>query len=104
MQKSQAKKIVEKYAQALKKNKFSFSEIYIFGSYARGRPRKWSDIDVAVVSDKLKKNRDKNENLLWHTCIEVDSMIEPIGFTPEEFNNAVDPMAHEVKTNGIKIA
>lgn len=30
------------------------SQAYLFGSYANGKPTKWSDIDVAVISPKFK--------------------------------------------------
>lgn len=55
MSKIEAKKIVKKYADKLKTEKYPFSAIYLFGSFAKGAPRKWSDIDVAVVSKEMEK-------------------------------------------------
>ena len=104
MSKVEAKKIVKKYAEKLKKESYPFSAIYLFGSYAKGSSHKWSDIDVAIISNKLKKNRDENENLLWHIRRKVDSMIEPHGFTVKDFQNIDDPMVYEIKKTGIKIA
>ncbi len=98
-----AKKIVKKYAEKLKKENYSFSAIYLFGSHAKGKAHKWSDIDVAVVSDKLRRDRDKNENSLWHIRREVDSAIEPHGFTIKDFEDINDPMVYEIKKTGIKI-
>lgn len=103
MRKTEVKKIVEKYAEKLKEENYPFSAIYLFGSYAKGKAHKWSDIDVAVISEKLKKNRDQNENLLWHIRRNVDLMIEPYGFTAEDFQNRCDPIANEIKNTGIKI-
>jgi len=103
MSRNNAKKIVEKYAKELRKKKFPFKAVYLYGSYATDRAGKWSDIDVAVVSDKLKKNWDNNEFLLWKIGRLVDSRIEPIGFTSKNFSR-VDPIAMEVKKSGIKIA
>lgn len=101
--KNQVKKIVKKYAEALKKEKYPYSYLYLFGSYANGKPHKWSDIDVAVVSDQLKTNRDSNENLLWYIRRKIDSMIEPIAFTTEDFADECDPMVYEIKKTGIRI-
>ncbi len=103
MSKVDAKKIVKKYADKLKKANYPFSAIYLFGSYAKGKAHKWSDIDVAVVSDKMKRNRSENENLLWHIRKDVDSMIEPYGFTVKDFQDDCDPMVYEIKKTGIKI-
>ena len=103
MSKIEAKKIVKKYAEKLKEENYPFSAIYLFGSYAKGKEHKWSDIDVAVVSDKMKRNRDENRFLLWHIRRKVDSMIEPHGFTVKDFQDECDPMVSEIKKTGIKI-
>ncbi|MFH1900332.1 MAG: nucleotidyltransferase domain-containing protein [Patescibacteria group bacterium] len=104
MSRNQVKKIVKKYVNKLKENNYHFSSVYLFGSYAKGKPGKWSDIDVAVISDKLRKNYDKNRFLLWKLRREIDTRIEPHGFSPQDFKNTIDPMVHEIKTTGIKIA
>ncbi len=104
MSKVEAKKIVKKYAEKLKKRDYPFSAIYLFGSHAKGKAHKWSDIDVAVVSDKMKRNRDKGRFLLWHIRRDVDTMIEPHGFTVKDFQDECDPMVYEIKKTGIKIA
>ncbi len=103
MSKVAVKKIVKKYAERLKERNYPFAAIYLFGSYAKGKAHKWSDIDEAVVSDKMKKNRLANENLLWYIRRDVDSMIEPYGFTVKDFQDNNDPMVHEIKKTGIRI-
>ncbi len=104
MSKIDAKKIVKKYAEKLRQENYPFAAIYLFGSYAKGKAHKWSDIDVAVVTDKLKRNRDKNENLLWYMRRDINLMIEPHGFTVKDFQDECDPMAYEIKKTGEKIA
>jgi len=103
MSKTQAEKIVKKYTAKLKAKKYPISAVYLFGSYAKGKPKKWSDIDVAIVSDKLKKNWNKNEDILWKYTIGIDSRIEPIGFTVKDFQDDSNPMVCEIKKTGIKI-
>ena len=103
MSKSKAEKIVKKYAAELKAKKYPFSAIYLFGSYSKGKANQWSDIDVAVISDKLKKNWNRNEDILWKYTIGVDSRIEPIGFTAEDFQDNSNPIVSEIKKTGIKI-
>ncbi|MDQ1284252.1 MAG: uncharacterized protein QG620_600 [Patescibacteria group bacterium] len=103
MSRTQAKEIVKKYARELKKAKYPFSAMYLFGSYAKGKPRKDSDIDVAVVSSELDKNWDKARFKLWHLTVNVDTRIEPHGFSPEDFKDYWNPMAHEIKKTGIRV-
>ncbi len=102
MSKTRAKKIVKKYAEKLKAKKFPYSAIWLFGSMAKGSARKWSDIDVAVVSKKL--SSDKEESKLWEYREDVSDLIEPHGFTPEDFADYWNPMAHEIKKTGIRVA
>lgn len=40
---------------------------------------------------------------LWELRMGVDTRIEPHGFTPEDFADYWNPMAHEIKKTGIKI-
>jgi len=103
MSKVEAKKIVKKYAEKLKEKNYPFSAVYLFGSFAKNKAHKWSDIDVAIVSDKLKRNKDKNKFLLWDLRMDVDTRIEPHGFTVKDFQDECDPMVYEIKKTGIKI-
>ncbi|MFH1187973.1 MAG: nucleotidyltransferase domain-containing protein [bacterium] len=103
MSKVEAKKIVRRYAKKLEKNNYPFSAIYLFGSYAQNKNNKWSDIDVAVVSDKLRKNNDKNRFLLWDMRLDIDTRIEPHGFTVQDFQNECNPMASEIRKTGVRI-
>mgnify|MGYP001558167145 CR=1 FL=1 len=103
MSNAEVKKIVKHYGRALKKARYPFAALYLFGSHAKMKTHKWSDIDVAVVSDRLKKNRDKNRFLLWNVRMGVDTRIEPHGFTVKEFANDANPLAHEIKKTGIRI-
>lgn len=55
-------------------------QCYLYGSYARGNPRKYSDIDVALVVGRLNDDYDilKTEPILWRLTRQVDDRIEPI--------------------------
>lgn len=103
MSKIESKKIIRRYAEKLKTENYPFSAIYLFGSHAKGKTHKWSDIDVAVVSKKLKRNYDKNRFLLWYLGRKIDTRIEPYGFTPENFEDNANPIAYEIKKTGIRV-
>lgn len=95
--------VIKKYAETLKARHYPFSAMYLFGSYARGNTHAGSDIDVAVISDKLKENYDTNRFALWNARMDVDVRIEPHGFTEDDFNNNSDPLAYEIRKTGIRV-
>lgn len=104
MSKIEIKKIIDAYAKLLKSKGFGFSAIYLFGSQVNGKAHKWSDIDIAVVSDKLKRNYEKNRSLLYRMRLDVDNRLEPHGFTEKGFLDNADPLAYEIRKTGIKVA
>ncbi|OGH88022.1 MAG: hypothetical protein A3J93_02520 [Candidatus Magasanikbacteria bacterium RIFOXYC2_FULL_42_28] len=101
MSKDKVKKIVCSYAAELKKSNFPFASIFWFGSTAKGLANKFSDIDVAIFSDKLR--RFENSSALWMAGSNVDGRIEPHGFTVADFNDKNNPMVNEIKKTGIRI-
>ncbi len=106
MSTSEAKLIVQKFADHLKSNNYPLKSVYLFGSYARGDFHKWSDIDVAVVSTKAIPIREQIEegaalHLLSH---KINNMIELHYFNEVDFNDDGSPLAYEIRRTGIKIA
>ncbi len=63
-------------------------EVILFGSYARGRPENYSDIDLAVISDWF-ENKPKIENMqhLSRIAAGYNSLIEALPFTEKEYAN-----------------
>lgn len=100
---SEIKRIAKRYAEKLKKENFPYHSIYLFGSFRKNYAHKWSDIDIAVISDRFKRNSEKNSLLLWTYRDEVDDRIEPHGFTIKDFEYLNDPMVYEIRTTGIRI-
>lgn len=44
-------------------NAMKVDQIILFGSYAKGSAHEYSDIDIAVVSQELDKNKSRYENV-----------------------------------------
>ncbi len=103
MSKSEAKKIVKKYVEKLKEENFPFVAVYLFGSHATGRADQWSDIDIAVISDRFQKNWNKNEELLWKLTATIDPRIEPVGITKKDFDEEKELLVSEIKKDGLRI-
>ena len=103
MSKLEAKKIIRNYVRKLRSEKYPVSAAYLFGSYAKNTQRKWSDIDVAIISPKFKFRFGKSYMRLWDFREEVDSRIEPHGFTKTDFKNLADPLVYEIRKTGIRV-
>ena len=51
------KKFVNDFIRSLEKNNLQVRRVVLFGSYARGNPRDYSDIDLAVLGKNVKEQR-----------------------------------------------
>ena len=77
MDKSEVIKKLEKYKELIS-DQMDIEEIILFGSYAAGTAGTDSDIDVAVVVDKLEGDFFSTRPILWKIRRKVDDRIEPI--------------------------
>jgi len=96
------KKTLLQYKSILEKDNFPVDALILYGSYAYGNYKPYSDIDVCVISKKFSKNKDKMETYLWKKVLELDPRIEPVGYSPKDFNE-IDPLVNEIKKRGIVI-
>ncbi|KPL04419.1 MAG: hypothetical protein AMJ90_00915 [candidate division Zixibacteria bacterium SM23_73_2] len=93
---------IEKFITILKDN-IDIEKVILFGSVIRGKQKRWSDIDLAVISDDFKKmNFHKRLVLLgmiaWQAKI---TEIEALGYTPDEYKNATQlDFLGEIKRTG----
>ncbi len=97
-----AKKIVERYADKLKDKKIPFSGLYLFGSFAKGEARKWSDIDVAIFSNR--KETDDFIIELGRIIRGIDLRIESHIFSDKDLELVSTPFIEEIIRTGIRVA
>jgi predicted nucleotidyltransferase len=70
---------VKKYLRQLIKRGIPVQYGVLFGSWVKGHPHEWSDIDLLVVSSRFDGERRREDiNLLWRTAARTDNRIEPI--------------------------
>ncbi|MBU4486980.1 MAG: nucleotidyltransferase domain-containing protein [Candidatus Delongbacteria bacterium] len=93
--------IVKKYIDILLTEKYKIINAYLFGSYAKGNFNEDSDIDVALVFDKLKDRFDTRVELM-KLGRRIDLRIEPHPFSKKDLKDS-DPFLSEVLRTGIKI-
>lgn len=97
MDKTEVIEKLERYKKLLSK-KMVFDKMILFGSYAKGNQKENSDIDVAIVVDKIQGDFFATRPLLWKIRREVDDRIEPViletthddsGFLKEVIKNGI---------------
>ena len=89
--------------EAAKKHKISTA--YLFGSYARGTQRDYSDIDIAVIIPSITQpDRYSEETFnIFHEAQEFNSLIEIVCFKEDEFNRDGETIVKHIKREGVKI-
>jgi predicted nucleotidyltransferase len=77
---------------------------YLFGSYATGRSRDYSDIDLAIVTPVLNaENSIAINQKIFSRVSRYNVDLEPICFSPEEFEKEELPIVLDIKRTGIEI-
>ena len=99
---SEIKGIIKRYIEELEKNNIHIQQAVLFGSYARGTYQKWSDIDLALISDAFEGSRIPDRGKIRHITLSVSSSLEPIPFRPEDFTPN-DPFVREILEQGIEM-
>jgi len=99
--KSDIIQIINKFI-SLVSNEYPLEKVYLFGSYCIGKFDEYSDIDLAVVSDKFEGSRfwDKKKLNKYILKSSIDLEIHP--FKPEDFTPD-NPFVNEIISTGEQI-
>jgi predicted nucleotidyltransferase len=95
--------VAKKYAEVVRKDGIGIKALYIFGSRVDGKSKKWSDLDVGIVSNDFGTDRIKGLARLFYLGTKVSDLIEPHLFTESEFGDKYDVLAREIKRVGIRV-
>jgi len=98
-------KLIEKiklFVKELESENLNISQVFLFGSYANNKANKWSDIDLAVVSDDFTGNRMIDYDRFVNAILKVDRSFEPIPYKTEHFT-IDNPFVKEIISTGIRI-
>jgi len=105
---SEVERAIRELARILKVKKIKISRLILYGSYARGKQRNFSDIDLAIISPTFRgKNRFIIQEMIARAINGrkgIMTAIEPIGYSTEEYVQA-DPTTFlgEIKLTGREI-
>ncbi|MBI5373864.1 MAG: nucleotidyltransferase domain-containing protein [Candidatus Schekmanbacteria bacterium] len=79
-------------------------KIILFGSYALGSEKEYSDIDIAVVSADINdENYYDLRKAIFRKAMEIDCRMETLCFSKEEFENDWLPIIPEIKRTGVEV-
>ena len=98
MDKEQAIGLARRY-KVLVAERLPLKALYLYGSYNQGNPREESDIDIAVVVDRLSDDYFDDTPLLWRLRRKVSPLIEPVLLTEDQGN----PLYEHVVREGMRI-
>ena len=84
------------------------SKIILYGSYARGDQRKDSDIDLLILVDRKKINREDEKRItypVYSLGTDTDNIISLIVKTKKEWETrySITPLFENIQREGIEI-
>jgi len=90
----------------LLREKYDIRQAYLFGSYAKGATKEYSDIDIAVVLGTF--NMDEESPFdeyfrIFHEAQEYNSLLETVCFLQEEFDKDGGALVKQIKKEGIRL-
>lgn len=105
LSKDEVIKLANEFIQLLRQ-RHDVREVYLFGSFAKGIEKEYSDVDLAVVLG----SRDKSISppydeyfKIFHEAQKYNSLLEVICFDKEEFDRDGGALAKQIKKEGIKL-
>jgi len=101
MVKRQPPDVVVKYADFLKKHLPGVKKVLVFGSYAKGTFGENSDMDIAIVFERV-ADRFEMQVELMKMRRKFDTRIEPHPIREADFNSS-NPFAREVLRSGYEV-
>lgn len=82
---------------------FPVQDVLLFGSHARGKPHRWSDVDIAVVCEPFRKTRHEENVEFLSAGHDIDLRIETICLHPEDLEDRYSTIVQEVRRYGIPV-
>jgi predicted nucleotidyltransferase len=94
--------IVRGLLAALAGSNVTVDKVILYGSYAAGRQRDHSDIDIAIISPSFKgKKKLEIQEVLGKALAKYLAVVEPVGYSSEDYETAeAESLLGEIKRSG----
>lgn len=104
---SKKEKILQKIIGVINNNAPD-SEVYLYGSRARGDARKFSDWDILILLNRKNISFDIETRFMdefYEIELETGAVISPLIYSKKDWvsNNYISPLWENIKKEGIKI-
>lgn len=101
--KTELRKVVTAFRSLVRKSGITIDALILFGSYARGTPHPWSDIDLCVVSRQFGR-RDYDELIrVSRLGKQVNYLVEAHPMHPNALTSESHPLAGEINRTGKRV-
>lgn len=90
----------------LLRHKHDVREVYLFGSFAKGLAKDYSDVDLAIVLGSLdisEKSPFNEAFKIFHEAQKYNSLLEVVCFVQEEFDQDDGALIRRIKKEGIRL-
>jgi predicted nucleotidyltransferase len=105
LSKDEVIKLVNEFIQLLRQQ-HDVREVYLFGSFAKGTAKEYSDVDLAVVLGSLDTSMAPPYDeffKIFHDAQKYNSLLEVVCFNKEEFDWNGGALVRQIKKEGIKL-
>lgn len=90
------------FAQEVNACGVALKKVILFGSHAKNKQEKYSDIDVALVSDEFSGIASEDVKLFFK-ALRQHYMVQPQTYNTKDFSPEKDPFVKEILRTGIEI-
>lgn len=94
-------KQLEKIISEIMNSGINIQKAFLFGSYAKNTQHKWSDIDLALVSDQFSGMDFHDVGMISKILIKYPTLlIQPRTYKSSNFSPEKDPIVEEIIKTG----
>ncbi len=101
---AQIEKKIRLFAKKVSQTGVKIHSVIVFGSYAKGTAKAYSDIDVCITSSNFGKDELSEAAKLRLIANEIDWRIEPHLLTQKDLKTRSNPFVYQIMSTGINIS
>jgi predicted nucleotidyltransferase len=105
LSKDEVIKIAKEFIERLRQT-HDVRQAYLFGSFAKGTAKDYSDVDLAIVLGSLDISGESplgEDFVIFHEAQKYNSLLEVVCFVQEEFDRDGGALVRLIKKEGIKL-
>jgi predicted nucleotidyltransferase len=95
--------LVRQFAKDVMSEGVHLRKVFLFGSYAHNKQKRFSDVDVALVADEFNGFVFKDMDFFIHAKIKKTYSKIQVQTYPTSYFKKGDPFVDEIKRTGIEI-